>query len=163
MSNSVVFVPLDRVEIPYACRADGHHIPAAIEIYFSENFTAHSLTTSLPALGTRFASTTQLALCSILLRRYLATTTSETAATGTAATMLKPLSPEEKELVQPFIDDQEEQEYIFWMVRKVVEVFVTEPLRSSETLAEVVLLGSSLDKDTYRQLLLFSTACRHHE
>ncbi|KAF9123800.1 hypothetical protein BGW39_008693, partial [Mortierella sp. 14UC] len=193
--NAIVSVPLVPAGVLYYYRSDNKHVSTAIGtygntlgkmIFFTEDFTAHSFTIALPILGARFDSTTQLAHCSRLLRRYGATSTptattatdttatettaaettaaettaAETTTTTTTATpaTVKPLSPAEKELIQPFIDDKEEQEYIFWMVHKVVKVFITEPLRTPETLAEVLLLGPSLDRTTYRQLLNFLIA-----
>ncbi|KAF9117490.1 hypothetical protein BGW39_002126, partial [Mortierella sp. 14UC] len=108
-----------------------------------------------------FESTAQLALCSHLLRRHFATsmstTTTATAttafATTVAAATIKPLDPGELDLIQPFIDDHEMRDYIFWMTQKVVEVFVNENLRSKETLAEVLRFGPCLDESSYRKLL----------
>ncbi|KAG0257823.1 hypothetical protein BGZ95_005132, partial [Linnemannia exigua] len=114
--------------------------------FFTQNIATPTLSLVLPPPGSRFESTSQLAHCSDLLRRHLATTTS----TATIATSLDPV---QQTLIKPFAHDEEEQIHVFGLVRSVVKEFVVDALKSSVSISEVVLLGPSLDQETYRRLL----------
>ncbi|KAG0255412.1 hypothetical protein BGZ95_005764, partial [Linnemannia exigua] len=81
--------------------------------FFTQNVAAPTLSLALPLPGARFESTLQLAYCSDLLRRDLATITS-------TATVATPLDPAQQALVQPFIQN-EEHNHVFGLVQKVVE------------------------------------------
>ncbi|KAF9913046.1 hypothetical protein EC991_005914 [Linnemannia zychae] len=142
---------------------DQNYAPTATDFYkhtlmlFTENFAKPEFMTSLPAPGGRFESTTQLALCSNLLRRHLATVSSKTPASATPllTAMIKPLDSVELELILPFFEDKDELDYILSMTKDVVELFMTDSFWKPETLAEVLMLIPGLDRVTYRQWLGF--------
>ncbi|KAK3844698.1 MAG: hypothetical protein J3R72DRAFT_65688 [Linnemannia gamsii] len=119
---------------------------AQTTFFFTHNVAAPTLWVALPPLRARFESTSQLGHCSDLLRRYLTTTTS-------TAIIVTPLDPVQQDLVQAFVQDKEEQSRVFGLVRKVVEEFVVDALKSSASISEVVLLGPGLDRDDYHKLL----------
>ncbi|KAF9913048.1 hypothetical protein EC991_005916 [Linnemannia zychae] len=161
-----VSIPLIPAGIVFPYDPDQNYAPTATDFYkhtlmlFTENFAKPEFMISLPALGGRFESTAQLALCSNLLRRHLATVSSITSAIATPllTALIKPLDPVELELIVPYFEDKDEQDYIFAMTKGVVKLFMTEPLWRSRTLAEVLMLVPSLDRVTYRQWLGFLLA-----
>ncbi|KAF9102328.1 hypothetical protein BGX29_004706, partial [Mortierella sp. GBA35] len=104
------------------------------------------LTAALPPPGTRFETTSQLAYCSSLPRKHLSPDLA-------VETFTPPLEASQKALVEPLIQDEEEQNRIQWLAQRVVEEFATDSLKTSALISEVVLLGPSLDKEYHHKLL----------
>ncbi|KAG0271566.1 hypothetical protein BGZ95_000623, partial [Linnemannia exigua] len=114
--------------------------------FFPDNVAAPALSVALPPAGTRLETTTQLAYCNNLLRTHLSPSL-------TAGTISESLSASQRASVDAILNDDEEQNRIRWLVTRVVEEFVTDSFKSSATIAEVLLLGPSLDKEHHRKLL----------
>ncbi|KAF9154975.1 hypothetical protein BG015_011471 [Linnemannia schmuckeri] len=64
-----------------------------------------------------------------------------------------PMEPSEQAFVNFILQDAMEQNRIRWLMARIVEEFVTEGLKTSTTISEVILLGSSLDRGCYHKLL----------
>ncbi|KAK3843108.1 MAG: hypothetical protein J3R72DRAFT_420652 [Linnemannia gamsii] len=114
--------------------------------FFPDNVAAPALSVALPPAGTRLETTTQLAYCSNLLRTHL----SPSLAAGTTS---ETLGTSQRASVDAILNNEEEQNRIRWLVTRVVEEFVTDSFKSSANIAEVLLLGPSLDKEHHRKLL----------
>ncbi|KAG0372565.1 hypothetical protein BGX24_000078, partial [Mortierella sp. AD032] len=145
--NAIVSVPAGPAGISLPYDSKGYSIPtfSTKQFFFINNIDPPSFLTELPPPGARYNSTSQLALCSDLLRRHFATTTTPTTAT-------KSLNPVQQDLVQPFLQNEEEPKHVFRLTRKVVYEFIG-AFKSAESISEVVLLGPGLDRDDYRRLL----------
>ncbi|KAG0313903.1 hypothetical protein BGZ97_009782 [Linnemannia gamsii] len=117
---------------------------------FPQNIAAPALWTSLPTPGSRFESTAQLAYCSNLFRKPL----SPPPAVNTLLhTSMDSTTTPQPTLVAPSILLEEEEIRTRWLSQRVVEKFVADGFKNSAALAEVLLLGPSLDQEYYRKLL----------
>ena len=102
--------------------------------------------TILPSKSTRFENTTQLAYCSILLSKYLLTLPAAKARDNS-------LDPAHQALIEPFLQDEEKQNRVRWLIKRIIEKFAADRLTSKAILSEVLVLGPALDPEYYRKLL----------
>ncbi|KAG0371656.1 hypothetical protein BGX24_001382, partial [Mortierella sp. AD032] len=121
---------------------------------FTQNVDKSAVVVSLPGLGTRISTAPQLALCIGLLSKYddageQLPSPSEKLSSETAAKLA---------WVKAMKQDPVEQEHIRWLGTCMVEEFAKDALKDSTEIAEMVLLGPVLDRETYRKLLLFAIA-----
>ncbi|KAG0275162.1 hypothetical protein BGZ95_009126, partial [Linnemannia exigua] len=113
---------------------------------FLQNVTASSRKAPLSPPGVRLEPTMQLAYCNQLLRTHLSPSLA-------VASIIAGLDPSQKVSVETVLQDKEGQVKVRELAIKVVEDFVSDGLKSSKKIAEVVLLGSYLDQEYYRRLL----------
>ncbi|KAF9134280.1 hypothetical protein BGX30_011992, partial [Mortierella sp. GBA39] len=111
---------------------------------FPQNIAAPSLSTTLPPPGGRFESTFQLAYFNSLLRKSLSPV-------STAGSVYEHLGPSQQGTT--VLHDEDEQNRVRLLTTRVVEEFLASNVTSSTTIAEVVILGSSLSQEHYRKLL----------
>ncbi|KAK3844628.1 MAG: hypothetical protein J3R72DRAFT_437604 [Linnemannia gamsii] len=154
--NAIVSVPVCPAGISLPYDPEGDFTPTFSvrpprTIFFTLNIDPPVFLTKLPSPGDRYGSTSQLALCNELLRRYYAPTAIPVTTTTPAITA-KALNPAQLNLVQPILQNEEEPKHVFRLSRKVVYEFIAAP-KNAESISEVVLLGPSLERDDYRRLL----------
>lgn len=113
---------------------------------FPQNVAAPSPLVSLPQADARLETTAQLAYCNHLLQTHLSPS-------STTASTKPSLDPAQQASVDAIIQDKEKQGRICEMTTRVIEEFSADSLKTSEKIAEVVLLGPVLDKGYYRKLL----------
>ncbi|KAG9063935.1 hypothetical protein KI688_004049 [Linnemannia hyalina] len=117
---------------------------------FSHNVSAPAFRISLPKLYARVNSTPQLALCIGLLRAESDTASTHEAicsyvtSTDTAA---------QRDWVNAIRQDPTEQNQMRSLGASMVEEFSKDALKDSVKVAELVLLGPVLDRETFRDLL----------
>ncbi|KAF9128405.1 hypothetical protein BGW39_005065 [Mortierella sp. 14UC] len=116
---------------------------------FPDKVTPPIFTTTLPVVGARIESTAQLAYTNMLLRRHSSTHEDE------AGSLDKPLplDPAQQALLDAILKEEEEKAQIRWLATRVVEEFAGDALKNLETISEVVLLGSVLDREYHRKLI----------
>ncbi|KAF9909809.1 hypothetical protein EC991_007980 [Linnemannia zychae] len=113
---------------------------------FPQNLAAPSPLVALPSQGSRIETTVQLAYCNHLLRSQLSP--------SSAALSITPcMNSSQKALVDTVLQNPEEQNRIHWLTARVVEEFATDGFKTSEKIAEVILLGSYLSQEQHRKLL----------
>ncbi|KAG0276254.1 hypothetical protein BGZ96_003395, partial [Linnemannia gamsii] len=116
---------------------------------FTQNIAKPSVLVSLPELGTRISNTPQLVLCIGLLPKDNDAGEQQPNPSGKvsseAAAQLAWVNSMKKHPV--------EQEHIRWLGICMVEEFAKDALKESTEMAEMVLLGPVLDRETYRKLL----------
>ncbi|KAF8928926.1 WD_REPEATS_REGION domain-containing protein [Haplosporangium gracile] len=118
-----------------------------ISLHFPQNIAAPLLPFALPPSGlSRLETTSQLAYCNNLLRAHL---TSPSAAGSIEAS----LTTSQRASVKAILEDEEEQNRVWWLTSRVVEEFVADTLKASATISEVLLLGSYLDQEYHRKLV----------
>ncbi|KAF9119176.1 hypothetical protein BGW39_000495, partial [Mortierella sp. 14UC] len=127
---------------------------------FLENLPAPVMKTALPTIQDRIEVTQQLVYCSALLLRGLPpfranAHKSEDETEYPAKALLETETLDQKELDWLAVMDNNpsEQERIRWLGVRMVDEFAKDVLKDSTEIAEIVLLGSILDKETYRSLL----------
>ncbi|KAG0200938.1 hypothetical protein BGX33_010681, partial [Mortierella sp. NVP41] len=113
---------------------------------FPQNVAAPMLSTALPPSGTRFETTAQLAHCNNLLRKHLSPS-------AASETHILSLNAPQQAAIEPFVQDEEEQNRVLCLTQKVVEEFAVNTLKTSALISEVVLLAPSLNEEYYRKLL----------
>ncbi|KAF9427947.1 hypothetical protein BGZ94_003777 [Podila epigama] len=113
---------------------------------FPKNIAAPLLPSTLPPLGTRLETTVQLAHCNNLLHTHLSPSLA-------AISFSTSLDPSQQSIVNAIHQDPEEQQRIRDLTIGVIEEFIANSLQTSEEIAEVILLGSSLNQEYYRKLL----------
>ncbi|KAG0374875.1 hypothetical protein BGX24_009815, partial [Mortierella sp. AD032] len=113
---------------------------------FLQNVVAPSLKITLPPPGVRLETTMQLAYCNQLLRTHLLPSLA-------AASITLGVDPSQQATVDALLQDKEEQNKVHELAIRVVEEFVADSLKSSEEIAEVILLAPYLDQECYRKLL----------
>ncbi|KAK3804796.1 MAG: hypothetical protein JOS17DRAFT_826065, partial [Linnemannia elongata] len=140
-------------------------LPALVETkrtsnIFLENLPAPVMKTELPAVQDRIEVTQQLAYCSALLLRGssspLATAAElEDQACDPIITLQKTPNLDKKELdwLTEMGKNLPAKERIYWLVTRMVDEFAKVVIKNSTEIAEIVLLGPVLDKETYRSLL----------
>ncbi|KAF9129419.1 hypothetical protein BGW39_004186 [Mortierella sp. 14UC] len=115
-------------------------------LIFFDNVAAPTLSVALPPAGTRLETIVQLAYCNNLLRTHLSPSLA-------AGTISETLGASQRASVDAILKDEEEQDRIRWLTTRVVEEFVADSFKSLAIIAEVLLLGPSLDKEHHRKLL----------
>ncbi|KAK3827049.1 MAG: hypothetical protein J3R72DRAFT_517382 [Linnemannia gamsii] len=113
---------------------------------FLQNVVAPSPKVTLPPPGVRLESTMQLAYCNQLLRTNFSPSLA-------VASITASLDPSQKASVDALLQNKEEQNKVLELAIRVVEEFVADSLKSSEEIAEVILLAPYLDQEYYRKLL----------
>ncbi|KAK3841424.1 MAG: hypothetical protein J3R72DRAFT_475616 [Linnemannia gamsii] len=113
---------------------------------FLENVITPYLKISLPPPGVRLDTTMQLAYCNQLLRTHLSPSLA-------VAIITTGLDSSQQASVDALLQDKEEHNKVRELAIRVVEEFVANSLKSSEEIAEVILLGPYLDQEYYRKLL----------
>ncbi|KAG9063950.1 hypothetical protein KI688_004064 [Linnemannia hyalina] len=140
-------------------------LPAPVETkrisnIFLKNLPAPVMKTTLPAVQDRIEVTQQLAYCSALLlygsSPALATAAElDEQARNPAITLQRFQNLDNKEL--DWLAEMEKnlpaKERISWLGTRMVDEFAKDVLKDSTEIAEIVLLGPVLDKETYRSLL----------
>ncbi|KAF9912561.1 hypothetical protein EC991_009986 [Linnemannia zychae] len=113
---------------------------------FPQNIAAPSPLAVLPSHGSRIETTTQLAYCNYLLRTQLSP--------SSAALSVTPcMNPSQKASVDAILQNPEGQSHIYWLTTRIVEEFVADSFKTSEKIAEVILLGPYLSREYHRKLL----------
>ncbi|KAG9064388.1 hypothetical protein KI688_003576 [Linnemannia hyalina] len=115
---------------------------------FPENVAKPTYKTDLPKPHARIDKTSQLVYCCSLLSKapgpLQPTSDSD-------VNQDSPLDDKEKEwvhLIDPFLQDRYR-----WLVEQLVKAFADDPLKASDVVTEVVLVGPVLDRNIYRSLL----------
>ncbi|OAQ23322.1 WD40 repeat-like protein [Linnemannia elongata AG-77] len=104
--------------------------------------------TDLPKPHARVDKTPQLVYCCSLLSKARG---SHSSTSASDASQNSPLDDEEKTWVQ-LIDPVLQGRYQ-WLVEQLVKAFAENPLKASDVVTEIVIVGPVLDRDTYRSLL----------
>ncbi|KAG0375968.1 hypothetical protein BGX24_008446 [Mortierella sp. AD032] len=131
----VVAVPV----LPAAASGDRMNI-------FLHNVVAPSLKVPLPPPGVRLETTMQLAYCKQLLRNHLSPSLA-------VASITAGLDPSQRASVDAILQDKEEQKKIRELAIRIVEDFVADSLKTSDEIAEAILLGPYQDQEYYHKLL----------
>ncbi|KAK3839829.1 MAG: hypothetical protein J3R72DRAFT_422785 [Linnemannia gamsii] len=113
---------------------------------FLHNVDVPTLQVPLPPPDSRVETTMQLAYCNQLLRTY-------SSASSAVASITIGLDPFQQASINALLQNKEEQSKIRKLGIQVVEEFLADSLKSSEKIAEVVLLGPFLNQEYYRKLL----------
>lgn len=113
---------------------------------FPQNVAAPSSLVSLPPADARLETTAQLAYYNHLLQTHLSPS-------STTASIKPSLDFAQQASVDAIFQDKEEQSRICEMTARLIEEFSADSLKTSDNIAEVVLLGPVLDKEYYRKLL----------
>ncbi|KAF9294914.1 hypothetical protein BGZ88_003132, partial [Linnemannia elongata] len=115
---------------------------------FPENVAKPTYRTGLPKPHARVDKTPQLVYGFSLLSKAPGPTQSTS---DSDFSQDSPLDDEEKgwvQLIDPVLQDRYR-----WLVEQVARSFADDPLKASDVVTEVVLVGPFLDRDTYRSLL----------
>ncbi|KAG0374443.1 hypothetical protein BGX24_010393, partial [Mortierella sp. AD032] len=116
---------------------------------FTQNVNKPAVFVSLPELGTRISTTPQLVLCIALLLK-----SSDAGEQQPNPFEKLPFETTSKlAWVKAMKQDPIEQEHIRWLGTCMVGEFAKDALKDSTEIAEMVLLGLVLDRETYRKLL----------
>ncbi|KAG9063959.1 hypothetical protein KI688_004073 [Linnemannia hyalina] len=127
---------------------------------FLENLPAPMMKTELPAVQYRIEVTQQLAYCCALIRHgssppQATAAELEEQARDPAIILQKTPNLDKKELdwLAEMDKNLPAKERISWLGTRMVDEFAKDVLKDSTEIAEIVLLGPVLDKETYRSLL----------
>lgn len=112
---------------------------------FSQNLNVPSPLVSLPPPSARLETTAQLAYCNSLFRNHPSSPLDSMRAAA--------LDSVQQASVDAILQDEDKRAQIRWLVTRVVEEFAVDSLKTSDKVAEVVLLGPSLGQGAYRKLL----------
>ncbi|KAF9536138.1 hypothetical protein EC957_012423, partial [Mortierella hygrophila] len=115
---------------------------------FPENVIKPIYKTDLPKPHARVDMTPQLVYCCSLLSKAQEPLPPSS---DRDVSQDSPLDDKEKEWVQ--IIDPVLQDRYRWLVEQLVRAFADNPLKASDVITEIVLVGPVLDRDTYRSLL----------
>ncbi|KAG0283804.1 WD_REPEATS_REGION domain-containing protein [Linnemannia gamsii] len=139
--------------------------------FLPENVFKSAIKTDLPRLRERIEKTEQLVYCNTLLLM------SQSSSSAIATTKEKDegflegsdgngqQGPYDERIISSNLDESErawmqalqqkpvEQHYLRWLVTKVVEEFVKDDIKSPAAIAEAVILGPVLNRDSFRSLL----------
>ncbi|KAF9122241.1 hypothetical protein BG015_005621, partial [Linnemannia schmuckeri] len=127
---------------------------------FLKNLPAPIMKTALPSIQDRVEISQQLAYCSALLLRgsfspQTTATKLQEQAHDPAMALQKSSSLDKKELdwLAEMDKNPPAQDRIRWLGARMVDEFAKNVLKDSTEIAEMVLLGPVLDKETFRRLL----------
>ncbi|KAF9271305.1 hypothetical protein BGZ88_006376, partial [Linnemannia elongata] len=115
---------------------------------FPKNVTKPTLRTDLPKPHARVDKTLQLVYCCSVLSKTPGTLQ---LTLDNDVSQDSPLDDEENrwmQLIDPVLQDRYR-----WLVEQLVKAFADNPLKASDVVTEIVLVGPVLDRDTYRSLL----------
>ncbi|KAG0053947.1 hypothetical protein BGZ90_006086, partial [Linnemannia elongata] len=115
---------------------------------FPKNIAKPTFKTDLPKPHARIDKTPQLVYCCSVLSK---TPGKLQSTLDSDVFQDSPLDDEEKRWVQ--LIDPVVQERYRWLVEQLVKAFAANPLKASDAITEIVLVGPILDRDTYRSLL----------
>ncbi|KAG0253459.1 hypothetical protein BGZ95_006307, partial [Linnemannia exigua] len=136
--------------------------PSAIvqprEDIFTEDVSRPGIRTVIPRFQGRIEKTEQLVYCSILLLQHSSSQSAPSIGENSAPTTDDDqqglsLNKAEREWLVEMDKDPMEQEQLRWLVTRLVEEFVLDPIKDSVKIAEVVALGPILNHEHYRKLL----------
>ncbi|KAG0291384.1 hypothetical protein BGZ97_005902, partial [Linnemannia gamsii] len=116
---------------------------------FPKNVARPTLTTDLPAPGSRFEKTTQLAYCYSLFARAEALTSS--AAMDGDGDQFIPLDTEQQNWIQEM--DIAEQDQLRMLIDQLINKFSDDNIKGPADVAEIILVAPVLDREAYRALL----------
>ncbi|KAF9537249.1 hypothetical protein EC957_008594, partial [Mortierella hygrophila] len=118
------------------------------QVVFLKNLDRPTLRDQLPKPRTRIEQTTQLVYaCSVLAKVQ-----SPLPISDTHEAVSNSLDGSQREWVQ--LIDPMEQSRFQWLLEQLVRAFANDELKVSAAIAEIVLLGPVLDRETYRSLLV---------
>ncbi|KAF9990320.1 hypothetical protein BGZ75_002634, partial [Mortierella antarctica] len=126
---------------------------------FSVNVSRPAFKTALPEFGARIDNTPHLALCSSLLPKNPALSPSDESTLEINLLQIQeasqdtPIEDTNRGWVKAIEHNPIEQGHVRWLLARMVEEFVKDPIKGSATVTEVVLLGPVLDYGHYRKLL----------
>ncbi|KAF9086880.1 WD_REPEATS_REGION domain-containing protein, partial [Mortierella sp. GBA35] len=119
---------------------------------FPENMSKPVIRTKLPALQDRIEMTQQLVYCHSLLLKGSAATTINDRLQGNDS-QESVLDETERAWVRVVQQNSSQQHHLRWLVTKIVKEFAKDDLEGPDAIAEAVILGSVLDRATYRSLI----------
>ncbi|KAF9143174.1 hypothetical protein BG015_000523, partial [Linnemannia schmuckeri] len=123
---------------------------------FPKNLPKPAIKTNLPSLLGRIEMTHQLVYCNRLILDGQSTSSSiaptTEGSTGESVNELE-FDDTERAWIKDIGQNPVQKDHIHSLVTKVVEAFITDNIKATETIAEVVTLGPVLDHNTYRSLL----------
>ncbi|CAO3565301.1 unnamed protein product [Mortierella alpina] len=131
----------------------------ALSDIFSKNVARPAAKTAVPKFGGRFDSTPQLALCISLLSTNPATSPSDDSSLEinrlqiNEASQKTPVDDAQHDWVKAIERNAIEQGHVRWLLTRMVEEFVKDPIKRSAAVTEIVVLGPVLDYEHYRKLL----------
>ncbi|KAG0209786.1 hypothetical protein BGX33_005335 [Mortierella sp. NVP41] len=130
---------------------------------FSENMPEPIIKTALPALQDRIEQTQQLVYCNRLLLRGISSPSAKVSAENSAmesgdglhdAAVQEPKFDEtERAWLRAVQHHPDQQHHLRWLINNLVQEFAKDDLKGPAAIAEAVILGPVLDRDTYRSLL----------
>ncbi|KAF9082858.1 hypothetical protein BGX29_003531, partial [Mortierella sp. GBA35] len=115
---------------------------------FPENVATPALTADLPKPRARIDKTSQLVFCYSLLNKA---NSSQSTASECDVPQETALTATQREWIQ--LIDPVEQSHLRWLIGQVVKTFAEDPLKGPAAVAEILLVGPVLDRETYRSLL----------
>ncbi|GJJ68048.1 protein transport protein SEC13 [Entomortierella parvispora] len=118
---------------------------------FSMDATKIGEVTPLPKVGQDIESTEQLVACAELLASTLAGMSDSESASTIVNT--DALTPSQIKWIQEMNERPLEKENIRRLMSQMVDRFIDLPIKKSDAIREIVLLGPVLDKELYRALL----------
>ncbi|KAF9086847.1 hypothetical protein BGX29_001196, partial [Mortierella sp. GBA35] len=122
--------------------------PLCLDI-FPKNVARPVLSADLPKPRARIEQTSQLVHCYSLISRAQASSSS--VADASDDRQVTPLDGKQQEWVDQI--DPIEQDHLRWLINQLVTGFAEDSLKGSVAVAEIVLVGPILDRETYRALL----------
>ncbi|KAG0282674.1 hypothetical protein BGZ96_000248, partial [Linnemannia gamsii] len=132
-----------------------HHLHVSI---FLENIPAPALKAELPRLHERITRTEQLLYCNILLQQSSlippSMTTDDNAIEGSAEALQEPLlDKSQMDWLAEIKKEPLEQDHMHWLIARMVEEFIGDSTKDATKIAEIVSLGTILQREIYRKLL----------
>ncbi|CAO3568102.1 unnamed protein product [Mortierella alpina] len=120
---------------------------------FNANAVRPAAKTTVPKFGARIESTPQLALCSSLVLKKPALSSSSDSSPEISLFQNASIDDASREWVKAVEQNPIEQSHVRWLLERMVEEFAKDELKGSAVVREVVLLGSVIDCELYRKLL----------
>ncbi|KAF9573679.1 hypothetical protein EC968_008195 [Mortierella alpina] len=126
---------------------------------FSKNVPKPAIRTALPKFGARIDNTPQLVLCSSLLPRSPVFSPSDDLSLKINLLQIKeasqdtPIDDATRGWIKAIEENPVEQGHVRWLLERMVEEFIKDPVKGSAAVTEIILLGPVLDYELYRKLL----------
>jgi len=123
---------------------------------FSDNGTRTQIEVPVPEDGL-IEDTAQLALCVHLLNsnRHSAAAQSPSSSTESAPCPSVRVRSDQQEWIELIVDNPLEEERLYILMNRMVDKFIQQPTHGPDSIREIVLVGPMLDKDQYRELIMF--------